>query len=166
MELIILAFIFTFLFIFIMVALLRFVIVHFHISTFRLPFVHTDIEWPQPTPIADSIDYVANSTNSIVDSTNTVVDAFSTTSSPPMFEPRIIAVGERISAWEQCSNNPYEDFRQSIQELIEVYPELANSNNMNMLFFQYLEYNPESMHPYIVRAFTDFFFDLTLQGVV
>ncbi|KAK7406362.1 hypothetical protein VNO78_07986 [Psophocarpus tetragonolobus] len=88
------------------------------------------------------------------------------TLTPPTLEPRIKAIGERVTVWEQESINPCEDFRRSIRELIEVYPELADSYNLSKLFYHYLECNPETMHPYILRSFFYFSADLTLQRLV
>ncbi|CAJ1949403.1 unnamed protein product [Sphenostylis stenocarpa] len=143
-----------FLFVFILVLLLHVI--------FNLIYLHV---CALSTKV-NSTNSMSNSTHSLDDTISTVGDSLTTLMSPPTYQSRMKAIEKRVSLWEQDSDNPYEDFRRSIQELIEVYPELAKSNNMNELFSQYLEYNSQNLHPFIVQAFIDFSVDLTLKGIV
>ncbi|CAI9107816.1 OLC1v1007277C2 [Oldenlandia corymbosa var. corymbosa] len=96
--------------------------------------------------------------NSIIDSSSLSLSSLaSTSSSSPAPEPNTIIIGGSMAV-PTYSPDPYLDFRQSMQEMVEAQDLTdveANWDYLHELLASYLSLNPKSTHKFIVGAFAD-----------
>ncbi|KAG4133101.1 hypothetical protein ERO13_D08G074400v2 [Gossypium hirsutum] len=95
------------------------------------------------------------SSNSIIESTPTSTAANQTSNKGHHHTRSTVKDGVAVPT---LSPNPYMDFRQSMQEMVEARGLMdvkANWDNLHELLLCYLALNPKSTHKYIVGAFAD-----------
>ncbi|KAL6968306.1 hypothetical protein U1Q18_034110 [Sarracenia purpurea var. burkii] len=91
--------------------------------------------------------------NSIIDSTSP-----SSSDSPPVHPAESATLVGGSVAIPTYSQDPYNDFRRSMQEMVEARELVdvgANWDHLHELLTCYLALNPKSTHKFIVRAFSD-----------
>jgi len=116
---------------------------------------------PQPADIATAVAsnrFFFSSpgrSNSIVEST-----VSSSSPAPTIDSNKKKVVLNRSVAVATYSPDPYMDFRQSMQEMVEAQPELmkdvkSNWDTLHDLLLSYLAINPNNTHKFILDAFSD-----------
>ncbi|ESQ52230.1 hypothetical protein EUTSA_v10017064mg [Eutrema salsugineum] len=61
------------------------------------------------------------------------------------------------------SNDPYSDFKRSMEEMVEAHALHHDWRSLEKLLFQFLEVNAKTSHRYIFAAFVDLLLNLALQ---